>query len=128
MVFEKVKKSILTKLDEFKVCSKEKELSKSRSKVVSYQNRFPILPKLHYTVSILSVSSISDERGFSLMNLFKNNVKLLMELDSLNNLMFINKNVPLLKGFDLSKAMNKLKDIKHIMLLLKNLLPSIRFR
>lgn len=31
--------------------------------------------------------------------------------------MFINKNVTSLKGVDLSKGMNKLKDIKHMLLL-----------
>lgn len=46
MDFEKIKQSILSKLNEFEVISKETELRKGLSKVLSNKDKFPILPKL----------------------------------------------------------------------------------
>ena len=60
---------------EFKVLSKGKKMAEPLKLTQQNKNRYPILGFLLSIVSVLPISTVCCERGFSLMNIIKHNCR-----------------------------------------------------
>ena len=60
------------------------------------KNKFPALRYLLSIVSVLPISFLSYERGFSFINIIKNKFRSSMENESSSDLMMINMNGPII--------------------------------
>ncbi|XP_073532536.1 zinc finger protein 862-like [Phyllobates terribilis] len=98
--------SLLNEWYEFKVLGKGKKLCELLDLALSNTERFPVLGNLLSIVAVLPVSTSCCERGFSLMNMVKNQFRSRMQEESLSDLFMITMNGPSVKAFDPAKAVD----------------------
>jgi hypothetical protein len=107
MNFENIKCTTCNEWYEFKVLWKGTKCKKLLNEVVTNRDKFPLSGKLISIVSVIPAPTVALKQGFSKMSVNKNNFKLSMRAQSLNDLMLISVKGSSAEEFNPSNTMDQ---------------------